>query len=141
MNNTSMLDNLEAAIPERQQAPEDETQRIVDAVRSCLQISLAGEAQNFRSWVAATHRKFKSFQHLALATTAITCLLSCFILLASVWQAHRITRQTADQLQFIQKQSAAAPDAFAELRRANWEPTGKPITQRGRTFIELKAAK
>jgi hypothetical protein len=141
MNKTSMLENLAAAIREPQQVQEEETQRIVDAVRSCLQISLVGEAQNFRSWVAASHRKFRDLQRLALATTAIACLLSGFMLLASLWQAHRITRQTADQLQYIQKQSAASPDAFTELRRENWEPTGKLITQRGRTFIELKAAK
>ena len=141
MNETSILDNLETAIPERQQAQADESQKIVDVVRSSLQISLAGEAQNFRSWVAATHRKFKNFQQLAWATTVLTCLLSCFMLLASVWQAHRITRQAEAQLQYIQKQGAASPDAFTELRRQNWEPTGKPITQKGRTFIELKAVK
>ena len=141
MNTTSILDNLEAAQPERQQAQEEETQRIADAVRSCVQTSLAGEAQNFRSWVAATHRKFKDFQRLALAITTITCLLSCFMLLASIWQAHRVTRQAEAQLQYFQNQAAASPDAFAELRQENWEPTGKLITQKGRTFIELKAAK
>ena len=141
MNTTSILDNLEAAQPERQQAQEEETQRIADAVRSCVQTSLAGEAQNFRSWVAATHRKFKDFQRLALAITAITCLLSCFMLLASIWQAHRITRQAEAQLQYLQNQAAVSPDAFAELRRESWEPTGKLITQKGRTFIELKAVK
>lgn len=141
MNETSILDHLDAAIPARPNTPAEETQKMVDTVRSCLQISLAGEAQNFRSWVAATHRKFKNFQQLALATTALTCLLSCFMLLASVWQSHRITRQAEAQLQLIQKQTAVSPDAFAVLRRENWEPTGKLITQRGRTFIELKAAK
>ena len=141
MNETSILANPEAALPERPKAQADESQRIVDAVRNSLQSSLAGEAQNFRSWVAATHRKFKNFQRLALATTALACLLSCSILLASVWQAHRITRQAETQLQFLQQQSATVPDAFTELRRENWEPTGKTITQRGRTFIELKAVK
>jgi hypothetical protein len=139
MNTTSILDSLEAAKPERHQ--EEETQRIADAVRSCVQISLAGEAQNFRSWVAATHKKFNGLQRLALATTAMTCLVSCFMLLASVWQAHRITSQAAAQMQYFQNQAAASPDAFADLRKENWEPSGKLITQKGRTFIELKAAK
>jgi len=141
MSETIILDNLEAALPERQRPQAGETQIIVDAVRSCLQISLAGEAQNFRSWVAATHGKFKGFQRLALATTAIACVLSCLLLLASVWQAHRVTRQAEAQLQYFQNQGAASPDAFTQLRRENWEPTGKLITQKGRTFIELKAAK
>ena len=141
MNTTSILDNLETAQPERQQAQEEETQRIADTVRSCVQTSLAGEAQNFRSWVAATHKKFNGLQRLALAITAITCLLSCVMLLASIWQAHRVTRQAEAQLQYFQNQAAVSPDAYAELSRENWEPTGKLITQKGRTFIELKAAK
>ncbi|MGA2245879.1 MAG: hypothetical protein ABSH48_12830 [Verrucomicrobiota bacterium] len=135
------MDNLEAAIPERQPGQEEESQRIVEAVRSCLQTSLVGEAQNFRSWVAAAHRKFKDLQNLALGLTAITCLLSSCMLVASVWQARRITRQAEAQLQYFQKQAAASPDAFTDLRRGNWAPAGKPITQKGRTFIELKAAK
>ena len=139
--NTSILDNLEAANPERQQAQEIDTQSIADAVRSSVQISLAGEAQNFRSWVAASHRKFNSLQRLALVTTALACLASCFMMLGGVWQAHRVTRQAETQLQQFQSPSAASSDAFADLRRENWEPTGKLITQKGRTFIELKAAK
>jgi hypothetical protein len=63
------------------------------------------------------------------------------MLVASVWQARRITRQAEAQLQYFQKQAAASPDAFTDLRRGNWAPAGKPITQKGRTFIELKAAK
>lgn len=141
MNENLVLDNLDEAVPERQCAREEETQRIADAVRTCLQTSLAGEAQNFRSWVAASHRKFRDLQWIALATTAIACLLSCGMLLASVWQAHRITRQAEAQLQYSQKQGVAAPDVFTELRRENWAPTGKLITQSGRTFTELKAAK
>jgi hypothetical protein len=143
MNKILILDNLgtAAAVPDQQTAQPDQAQTIGEAVRSCLQTSLTGEAQNFRSWVAATHRKFKDLQHLALATTAIACLLSCCMLLASVWQARHITRQAEAQLQYFQKQVASAPDAFTELRRENWEPTGKTLTQRGRTFIELRAAK
>jgi len=139
--NTSILDNLETVRSEHLQAQEEDTQRIADTVRSCVQMSLAGEAQNFRSWVAASHRKFNSLQRLALATTALACLASCFMMLGGVWQAHRVTRQAEAQLQYFQNPSAASPDAFADLRRENWEPTGKLITQKGRTFIELKAAK
>jgi len=141
MNTTSILDDLETANPGRQQAQNEETQRITDTVRSCVQTSLAGEAQNFRSWVAATHKKFNGLQRLALATTAMTCLVSCIMLLASVWQAHRITRQAEAQLQYFQQQTATSQDVFADLRRDNWEPAGKLITQKGRTFIELKAIK
>lgn len=140
MSTTFILDNPEAA-KQDQQAQEEETRRIAETVRSCLQTSLAGEAQNFRSWVAAAHGKFRDLQRLALATTATACLLSCVILLASVWQAHRITRQAEAQLQYLQKQAVAYPDAFAELKRDNWAPAGKPIPQKGRTFIELKAVK
>jgi hypothetical protein len=126
---------------QRQIVPEIETREIVEAVRSCLQQSLAGEAQNFRSWVAAAHMKFKRLQRLALATTAITCLLSLCVFLASLWEARRITHQAEAQAQSLQLQAAANTDTFAELRRDNWEPTGKTITQKGRTFIELRAAK
>jgi hypothetical protein len=142
MNTTSILDDLETANPGRQQAQHEETQRITDTVRNCVQTSLAGEAQNFRSWVAGTHKKFNGLQRLALVTTAISCSASCFMLLASVWQAHRITHQADAQLQYLQKQAPTSPeDVFADLKRENWEPTGKLITQKGRTFIELKAAK
>ena len=141
MNTTSILENLEAAEPQCLPVQGDETQRIVDEVRSCLQISLTGEAQNFRSWVAAAHRKFRDLQRLALATTALACLLSCCMLLASLWQARRVTGQAEAQLQYFQKQAAVSPGAFAELSRENWEPAGKLITQKGRTFIELKAVK
>jgi len=141
MNTTSILDNPATAKQECRPVQGEATSEIVDAVRSCLQVSLTGEAQNFRSWVAATHRKFNDLQRLGLATTAMTCLLSCGMLLASVWEARHITRQAEAQLQYFKTQTTAYPEGFAELTRANWEPTGKIITQKGRTFIELKEAK
>jgi hypothetical protein len=140
MSTTSLFENPPTSDHEQPQAAAEETHRIEDTVRTCLQTSLAGEAQNFRSWVAATHRKFNSLQKVGLATTAMTCLLSCGMLLASVWQARHVTSQAEAQLQYLQKQ-APGPDAFADLRRQNWEPMGKLITQKGRTFIELKVAK
>ncbi len=142
-NTTSMVDKLDSVELAPPTARDNETREIIEAVRGCLQTSLAGEAQNFRSWVAAAHRKSRDFQKLALATTAMACLLSFGILLASVWQAHQLTRQAEAQLHYLlqQQPAAAAPSAFADLQRGNWQPTGKLITQKGRTFIELKAAK
>ncbi|HUC83923.1 MAG TPA: hypothetical protein VL970_01925 [Candidatus Acidoferrales bacterium] len=140
-NTTSISENLDSAEPRRQSAPKVETQEIIEAVRSCLHVSLTGEAQNFRSWVAAAHRKSSNFQRLALATTAMACLFSLFILLATIWEARRITHQAEAQLHLLQQQAAASSDAFAELRRSNWQPAGKLITQKGRTFIELKSTK
>jgi hypothetical protein len=125
---------------EQQRRHEEETQKLTEAMKGCLQTALVGESQNFRSWVAASHRKFKDLQQLALITTALACLFSFLIVAASIWQAHRITRQATSQLQLAQNQATASADPFADLRRANWKPVGKLIGQNGRTFVELKAA-
>jgi hypothetical protein len=129
MNTNLMLD-------ERQDA-QDETQQLTATLKDCLHTALVGESQNFRSWVAGTHREFRKLQQLALITTALACLFSFLILAASVWQAHRITRQAAVQL----NQITASADPFEDLRQANWKPVGKVIAQNGRTFTELKATK
>jgi hypothetical protein len=149
MNTNPGSDNLEPAqsVPPREPAPVDETV-IVEAVRNTVQVSLAGEAQNFRSWVAASHRKYTELQRLALATTALCGICGVGILLASVWEAHRVIRQADAQLSYLESQApsqapavAVNADGFAQLRQANWEPVGKLITQKGRTFIELRARK
>lgn len=134
--------NTNLVLDERQHAQQEETQRLADALKSCLQAALVGESQNFRSWVAASHRKFKELQQLALIITALACLLSGLIMAGGIWQAHRLTRQAASQLQLVQSQLAVnTADPFSDLRHSNWKPVGKLITQNGRTFTELKAAK
>jgi hypothetical protein len=133
MNTNLMLD-------EQPRAQDEETQKMVEAVKSCLQTSLAGEAQNFRSWVAGSHRKFRELQRWALLTTALACVSSFLILAAGIWQAHRIVRQAAAQSQLMQNSATAGADPFANLRQANWKPAGKLITQNGHTFTELKPA-
>jgi hypothetical protein len=132
--------NTNLILDERQRAP-DETQRLAAALKDCLQTALVGESQNFRSWVAGSHREFRKLQQQAFITTALACLFSFLILAASLWQAHRITRQAATQLPVSQNQLAASANPFADLQRANWKPVGKVITQNGRTFTELKATK
>jgi hypothetical protein len=125
---------------ERQQAQQEETQKMVEALRTCLQTSLVGESQNFRSSVAAAYRNLHRQQRLALALTALACVLSALVMWVSVWERRQVLRQTEARFEALQKQ-AAAPDPFADLRRANWAPVGRTITQNGRTFIELKPAK
>jgi hypothetical protein len=120
---------------------EDESGRVLETLRSCLQSTLVGESQNFRSWIAASHRKFNDAQRLALATTAIACLVSLGVVLAGIGEAHRLMRQAQTQAPFVQGQAVSAADPFVKLRQGNWEPVGSLITQQGRTFIELKAAK
>jgi hypothetical protein len=126
---------------DRRQTPEEETQQMVEALKSCLQTSLVGESQNFRSTVAAAIRGLRHQQAMALAITALACLLSAAVLLGGMWEGRRITRQADARLQALQKQAALDADPFAELRRANWQPAGQLITQKGRTFIELKPAR
>jgi hypothetical protein len=125
---------------ERPQTQENENQIVVDAVKSSLQTLLVGESQNFRSSVAAAHRKFNHQQSLALFTTLAACVLGSLIVLASLWESRQITTKAAVALQSLQKQTNMT-DPFADLRQANWRPTGKLLTQQGHTFIELKPAK
>lgn len=87
MDMNSASDGAENAKIERQQAQEEGTRKIIEAMRSCLQISLVGESQNFRSSVAAAHRKFNFHQRLALATTALACLLGALVVWSSVREA------------------------------------------------------
>ena len=61
---------------ERRQTPEEETQQMVETLRTCLQTSLVGESQNFRSTVAAAIRGLRHQQTMALAITAIACFLA-----------------------------------------------------------------
>jgi hypothetical protein len=122
---------------DERQGAQDEKQNLTATLKDCLHSALLGESQNFRSWVAASHREFKKLQQRAFITTALACLFSFLILAASLWQAHRITRSAAVQL----NQITASADAFADLRQANWKPVGKVIAQNGRTFTELKATK
>jgi len=138
MDTNLMLGSLNGK--QGRQAHEDESQAVVDAVKGCVQTALVGESQNFRSSVAAAHRKFSQQQRFAMFTTVAACAAGSLIMMASIWEAHRITNETANELQYIQKQITVT-DAFADLRRANLQPTGKLITQQGRTFIELKPAK
>lgn len=140
MNTNLTLENLDAAPQDLAQFQEEEAQKMVDALKTCLQTALVGESQNFRSWVAGAQRKFNHLQRLALATTALACLFSSLMLLASLWEGRRITGMAEAQMQYFQRQ-AAAPNAFAELQRANWQPVGKLITIKGRTFVELKPGK
>jgi len=126
---------------EHQHVSEDEAGKVLETVRSCLQSSLVGESQNFRSWVAAAHRKFNDAQRLALATTAVACLVSLGAVLAGIGEAHRIMTRAETRFSTVQGQSVAASDPFAKLRQGNWEPVGSLITQQGRTFVELKPVK
>ena len=140
MDTNLMRGSLNGATAGSRPVHHDENQEMVDAVKSCLQTALVGESQNFRSSVAAAHRKFNQQQRLALFTTVAACALGGLIMLASLWEARHITSQAAGQLEYLQKQINAA-DPFADLRRASWQPTGKLITQQGRTFVELKPVK
>jgi hypothetical protein len=141
MNSRLVLENGEAAKSDYHPVQWDGSDKIVEAVKSCLQTSLVGESQNFRSSVAAAQRKFNQAQRMALATTALACLFSLAVMLAGLWESHRIARQTEGRLQSLENQAAASPDSFAGLRQGNWQPVGKLITQQGRTFVELKPAK
>ena len=132
--------NTDSDQKERRQTQEAEAHILVNAVKSSLQTLLVGESQNFRSSVAAAHRKFNHQQSLALFTTLAACVLGSLIVLASLWESRQITTKAAAELQSVQKQFSMA-DPFADLRRANWHPTGKLLTQQGHTFIELKPAK
>jgi hypothetical protein len=64
-------------------------------------------------------------------------------MLAGIWQARRVMNRAESNWQIVQSQppQAIGPDVFSDLRQGNWQPTGKLITQKGRTFIELKPAK
>lgn len=141
MNANLMLDERETAKPEYQQTQGYETDIILEAVKSTLQTSLVGESQNFRSSVAAAQRKFHQAQRLALLLIAFSCFFSSLVMLAGIWQAHRVINHAEATFQNPQVQAASSPDAFADLRQANLEPIGKLITQKGRTFIELQPAK
>lgn len=141
MNTDALSHHPDGPELEREQAREEELKRTVEAVKSCLQTALLGESQTFRSWVAAAHRKFDERMRLATAMTALACLFSLLILAASLWEAHRITTRAEIQWQALRQPVAATgADPFLELRRQNWEPVGKLIIQKGRTFTELKAA-
>ena len=138
MNQDSMLERMEKAQQERQQSQQEEIRKILATLKSDLQSSLLAESQSFKNSIAAAQSRFNRLQRLALVTVTLASLFSLLLMLASVWEAHRITSQAETHLLFLQQQIAAIQDPFAELRKAKLTPTGQPVTTQGRIFIELK---
>ena len=81
--------------------PAGGNRKILATLKSDLQSSLLAESQSFKNSIAAAQSRFNRLQRLALVTVTLASLFSLLLMLASVWEAHRITSQAETHLLFL----------------------------------------
>jgi hypothetical protein len=134
MNANSIADDLQKAQQERQQAQTEELKKLSQTLKSDLQTALLAESKSFRSSIAQAETKLRRLLWAALVTTALSVLLTSYLILT----AERSARQLNDQAQLL-LESQRASEALREL---NMVPVGDLVkSPDGRTLIEVKPLK
>jgi len=134
MNANSIADDLQKAQQERQQAQTEELKKLSQTLKSDLQTALLAESKSFKSSIAQAETKLRRLLWAALVTTALSVLLTSYLILT----AERSARQLNDQAQLL-LESQRASEALREL---NMVPVGDLVkSPDGRTLIEVKPLK
>ena len=134
MNANSIADDLQKAQQERQQAQTEELKKLLQTLKSDLQTALLAESKSFRSSIAQAETKLRRLLWAALVTTALSVLLTSYLILT----AERSARQLNDQAQLL-LESQRSSEALREL---NMVPVGDLVkSPDGRTLIEVKPLK